>query len=161
MIGVAIVVLAAGAGSRFGGVKQLARIGDESFVARAVRVAVEAAADDAAEEATQVLVVTGAHADLVAAEIRETAVRVLFNAAWESGQASSVRTAIAAIEESGDDVGAALFLPVDQPLLDAPLLRVLIGAWRAGAAIAAPRGWRRRAAHRRSSTGAFMRNYAS
>lgn len=113
--------------------KQLETIGGEPMVVRAVRTAL---AGDAAE----VLVITGAYADRVAEVLRplqavaSDRLRVIANPQYASGQASSVRTAIQALDPRCE---AVLFLLVDQPFVTQALLQRLIAAWRAGAPLAA------------------------
>jgi len=132
--GVAAVVLAAGRSSRMGHAKQVALIDGQPMVVRAVTIALQSGAD-------VVGVVLGAHAAAVEAalaplvERQENAIQCYRNEAWATGQASSVRTAIAHLPAT---VGAVLFLPVDQPFVPPTLLQQLIAAWRAGARLAAP-----------------------
>ena len=115
----AVVVLAAGQGSRMGGVKQVLVVDGEPLVRRAVRVALDA-------DARQVLVVTGAHAagvqDALASLLARNGgrLRLVHNPDWASGQASSVHTALRSL---AGEIGAALFMPVDQPSLPSTLLR--------------------------------------
>lgn len=113
--------------------KQLETIGGEPMIVRAVRTAL-------ASDATEVLVVTGAYADEVAAAVQPLQtvagdrLRVIANPQYASGQASSVRTAIQALDPRCE---AVLFLLVDQPFVTQALLQRLIAAWRAGAPLAA------------------------
>ncbi len=127
---VAIVVLAAGGSRRMGRPKQLELVGGEAMVVRAARTAL-------ASNAGPVVVVTGAEADPVAALLAERApaAAIVHNAAWETGQATSVQAALQALPAS---VEAAILMPVDQPYLDEVLLRRLVLAWRAGADLVAP-----------------------
>jgi molybdenum cofactor cytidylyltransferase len=129
---VATVVLAAGGSTRLGRPKQVEPVQGAPMVVRAVEHALAGAAGP-------VVVVTGAYTDpvmaaLAAAELLP-AVTIAPNLAWASGLASSVHTALAALPPTTQ---AAIFLPVDQPLLDPLLLRRLVQAWRNGASIAAP-----------------------
>lgn len=129
---VATVVLAAGGSTRLGRPKQVEPVQGAPMVVRAVERALASAAGP-------VVVVTGAYADpvmaaLAAAELLP-AVTLAPNPAWASGLASSVHAALAALTPTTQ---AAIFLPVDQPLLDPLLLRRLVRAWRSGAPIAAP-----------------------
>ena len=132
---IAVVILAAGEGKRFGSPKQLATFDGEPMVVRAVNTALCAGCAD-------VVVVTGAYADDVAAclerslEAPPSNVRLVHNSDWEGGQATSLHAALRGI---GDEYEAALFMPVDQPLLSPVLLRKLVGLWRSGYALAAPR----------------------
>lgn len=133
---VAAVVLAAGKSRRFGSPKQLALVEGEPMVQRATRRALESGA-------RRVLVVTGAHAEAVEAALQPLAaeagkrLRVVRNPAWATGQSSSLRTAVQALEQDAHRMEAMLCLPVDQPWLEAPLLRRLVREWQNGADLAA------------------------
>jgi molybdenum cofactor cytidylyltransferase len=136
---VAVVILAAGASTRFGGIKQIASVGGQSMAARAAGIAASAGAD-------RVLVVVGAHSgETIAAlglaghaeqsQTMKPPIEVIENLHWASGQASSVAAALSII---GDDYDAALFMPVDQPFLHALLLQRMVAEWRGGARLVAP-----------------------
>ncbi|HWI30946.1 MAG TPA: nucleotidyltransferase family protein [Microbacterium sp.] len=109
------LVLAAGAGTRYGGPKALARTTDgEPWVARAVRMLADAGCDD-------VLVALGSGAEAARALVPDEA-RVIVVEDWVEGLSSTIRAGVAAA--SGAD--AVLITPVDTP--DAPAaaaLRVL------------------------------------
>ena len=129
---VATIVLAAGGSTRLGRPKQMEPVQGAPMVVWAVEKALAAAAGP-------VVVVTGAYADPVVTALAAAgllpAVTIVPNPAWASGLASSVHVALAALPPA---TAAAIFLPVDQPLLDPVLLRRLMQAWRSGAPIAAP-----------------------
>lgn len=131
---VGVVVLAAGASTRFGRPKQLEVVDGEAMVVRAVRCAVQSGAQ-------QVVVVSGAHADAVEAVLapllttHPRQLQLVHNSDWQQGQATSVHTGLAALSAATE---AAIFLPVDQPFVESLLLRRLIGAWRGGGQLAAP-----------------------
>ena len=130
----AAVILAAGRSSRMGRPKQLEAVDGEPMVVRAVRTALQS-------DVAQVIVVTGAYADAVTAlltpllEQTGDRLRLVHNPDWQTGQASSIRAAIAALAAP---IGAALFLPTDQPFVPPVLLQQLIRAWRGGARLVAP-----------------------
>ncbi len=126
---IAAVILAAGAASRFGSPKQLADFRGEPMLMRTVRRAREAGA-------THVIVVLGAHADVVASILGESDdVAVVVNREWATGLASSIRAGLAAVQI--DSIDAVLLLTVDQPLIDARDLTALIDAFACGDGIAA------------------------
>jgi nicotine blue oxidoreductase len=98
---VAGVVLAAGAGQRFGGPKALVRFEGERLVDRAVRTLRDGGCDP-------VLVVDGA------APVAPVDAEVLTNDRWREGMGSSLRAALAALQPRHDVVAAVLLL-VDTP----------------------------------------------
>lgn len=120
----AAVVLAAGAGTRFGGPKALLQVDDELLVDRAVRVA-------RAAGCAPVFVVLGAAAgDVVEAADLEDAV-VLVNDDYARGMGSSLRCGLAAAADH--QAPAAVVLLVDQPRVGPEAVRRLVAAWRGGA----------------------------
>lgn len=127
------VVLAAGESRRMGEPKQLLRWQGEPLVTRAARIALESGA-------SETVVVTGAVGEQVEAALaplREAGrgrLRVVHNAAWQAGQAGSVRAAVEALPAACE---AVLFTPVDQPRLPSGLLRRLWQVWRGGSDLAA------------------------
>ncbi len=128
------VILAAGAGSRFGGVKQVATVDGVPLVVRAVRTALDS-------HVRHVWVITGAHADAVNAALVPLVekaggrLRVVHNPAWGAGQSTSMHLALDSLDPGGE---AVIFLPVDQPFVPSSLLNRLIQGWRGGANLAAP-----------------------
>lgn len=121
------LVLAAGAGTRYGGPKALARTVDgEPWAALAVRMLVDAGCAD-------VIVALGAEAEAARPLVPPQA-RVLLVEDWAEGLSATIRAGLAAA--SGAD--AVLVTPVDTP--DAPAeaaRRVLAGALAAGPAAGA------------------------
>lgn len=132
---VAVIVLAAGGSRRLGRPKQLEVVDGAPLIVSAVRTAWQSGVGP-------VLVVTGAEENairtaLAASQLAASQTDVAFvaNPAWAEGQATSVRAALQALPET---IEAAIFAPVDQPLLDPLLLRRLANVWRTGAELAAP-----------------------
>jgi CTP:molybdopterin cytidylyltransferase MocA len=102
------VVLAAGAGRRFGGPKQLARVGGRTLLEHALALAAP----------YDPVVVLGAHADEIAAAVDLAGTQVVRCADWAEGQAASLRAGVRAL----GDVDAALVLLGDQPGLTAQVV---------------------------------------
>lgn len=127
----AAVVLAAGEGRRFGAIKQLATFRGQPLVCRTIDAARNAGAKP-------IVVVLGAHANAIEPVLRDTDVRITMNDAWASGIASSLRAGIAAVLAS-NEVDGVLILTIDQPLVDATMLRSLIDAFGGARAIVASR----------------------
>ena len=123
----AAVVLAAGAGRRFGGPKALLRLDDELLVDRAVRVA-------HAAECAPVFVVLGAGAADVVRDAHLDDAVVLVNEDYATGMGSSLRCALTALADHR--APAAVVLLVDQPRVGPETVRRLVDAWRGGAVAA-------------------------
>ena len=113
---VAGIILAAGESSRFGKPKQLLDWDGEPIVRRVARIALQSAF-------SEVVVVSGAHADLVHGVLSDLPVTIVHNREWRAGQSSSVQVAMQALREN---IGAAVFLLADQPLITPTLVRSLI-----------------------------------
>jgi len=118
--GLHAAILAAGASTRFGSPKQLARISGEPLLHRAVASAVRVAGHS-------VTVVLGAHARDIAPALRQRAVSVALNRGWEEGIASSIRLAVRTAPPGSS---ALLLMLADQIAVTADDLRRLHGAWR-------------------------------
>jgi len=67
-----------------------------------------------------IIVVLGAYAELVKQKINTHNMRIVYNAAWESGKASSIRAGLNAISTNAE--GVMIFL-CDQPFLSRELIR--------------------------------------
>jgi nicotine blue oxidoreductase len=111
---VAGVVLAAGAGVRFGGPKALVRLDDERLVDRAVRTLRDGGC-------TPVLVVEGA------APLAPVDAELVTNAQWAQGMGSSLRAALAALEQR-EAIDAAVLLLVDTPWVADEAVRRVVAA---------------------------------
>jgi molybdenum cofactor cytidylyltransferase len=124
MTPIGAIILAAGSGSRMGRAKQLLQIGGQSLVRRAARAAIDGGCQP-------VVVVTGAHADAVAAELADLAVVQSFNPSWSAGMGTSIRSGLAALLKSDPVISAAVILVCDQPWLSAEVVRDLLSVWSA------------------------------
>ena len=137
----AAVILAAGAGARLGGVaKALLRAGQETYLARIVRIA------RAAGTSRCVVVVGPPHGAAVADAARALGLEVIENVAPERGMASSIALGFAALAAApgkrpqaprtwgaqhrggGAEVNAAWLWPVDHPHVELRTLERLAAA---------------------------------
>ncbi|HEX4054322.1 MAG TPA: nucleotidyltransferase family protein [Tepidisphaeraceae bacterium] len=125
MLSIGAIILAAGSSSRLGQTKQLLHINGESLVRRAARAALDGGC-------RPVVVVTGAHADAVGAELVDLPVVVSFNSSWSAGMGTSIRSGLAALLAKDSGIGGAVVLVCDQPRLGADIVRDLLSAWLAG-----------------------------
>jgi CTP:molybdopterin cytidylyltransferase MocA len=116
-----VVVLAAGASTRFSGNKQLAHLDGETLVHRAARLALATRPLDA-------VVVLGADADAVFAAVHDLALSRIDCADWRNGMSASLRAGVDAL--SAECAGALIVL-CDQPALDGAHLARLCATWQA------------------------------
>ena len=115
-----VIVLAAGASTRFGSPKQLVRLNGRPLLHLAVSRAVEVAGQ-------AVTVVLGANSAELAPLLRHTPASVVINRDWAEGMGSSVRAGIGRVPATAD---AALLMLADQAAVTAEDLRRLVGTWR-------------------------------
>ena len=125
--GVAGLVLAAGAGRRFGGPKALVRLGNRTLLERAVDLLVAGGCR------RPICVVFGERPDGPIPTIE--GMRATWNLAWREGIASSLHRGLAQFD-SDADVRAVVVVLVDQPGLEAAAVARVIEAHRAGAVVA-------------------------
>jgi len=101
------IVLAAGEGKRFGGPKQLAKLDGRPLLEHAVRAML------AVPAISPVVVVLGAHADAVRAEVALDGADIVVCDRWADGQSASLQAGVAALGE----VEAAVITLGDQPFI--------------------------------------------
>jgi nicotine blue oxidoreductase len=124
--GVSAVLLAAGSGSRFGGGKLLAPYRGRPLIESSLANLTEAPVGET-------LVVVGDDAERLLPVVEPYGVRVVENPEWEEGQSTSVRAGLLAL---GPEVGAAVVLLADQPLVGPEAVGRLVAAFEAGAGVA-------------------------
>ena len=115
---VAIVVLAAGEGRRFGAVKQLHQVDGRPML----ELVLDAAASSGVERR---LVVLGAHAERVLAGIALHGARPVISDRWRDGQAASLNTALATLPNEVTEVVVVLG---DGPWLSPEAIRRVLAA---------------------------------
>ncbi|HVU60495.1 MAG TPA: nucleotidyltransferase family protein [Mycobacteriales bacterium] len=118
------LVLAAGAGRRFGGPKALVELDGEPLVERVVRMLGDGGCDE-------VVVVLGAMADTVRDAAGAHTARFVVAEDWELGQGESLRAGLDGAAAAGAD--AVVVALVDQPWVGASAVRRLRDAAEAGA----------------------------
>ena len=114
---IAGVVLAAGAGTRFGGRKQVAVLDGRPLLAHVVSVL------QASPLAARV-VVLGADADDIAGEVDLSGVRAVRCPGWSEGQSASLRCGLDAVP----DADAVVVLLGDQPWVSARAVAAVVAA---------------------------------
>jgi CTP:molybdopterin cytidylyltransferase MocA len=119
---IAGLVLAAGAGRRFGGAKQLAPLHGRPLLEHALRAVAAAPALD------RVVVALGARADEILARVDLHGAQPLRVEDWAEGQAASLRAGVArlAVDEELDAIVVTLG---DQPGVTAEAIGRVVAAW--------------------------------
>jgi molybdenum cofactor cytidylyltransferase len=112
----AAIILAAGGSSRFGTPKQLAPWGEQTFIERAVEVALAA-------QARPVIVVLGAEVEQSRALLADKPVTVVINQDWAAGQSTSMKAGLATLPPH---ISSVLFLLVDLPGVTPDIVNALI-----------------------------------
>ena len=110
------IILAAGDSSRMGGEpKQLLIYKGQSLIRRVTESAL-------ALQRGAVVVVLGANRERIVPELTGLPVTLVDNPSWPTGQASSLKTGLAALYLTHKDIDAVLVLHTDQPLVSVGLL---------------------------------------
>ncbi len=117
---VSAVILAAGMSARIGAPKQLLRIGGRPVLQHAV---------DSVRRSnvSGIVLVLGAAAEQIQAEIPLDGVRVAINRGYAEGMAGSIRTGLLNLDPAAD---AAVMMLGDQPFVQPRTINQLIAAWR-------------------------------
>lgn len=115
---VAAIILAAGAATRMGSLKQLLTVGKGTLVEHAVAQALEAAFDP-------VIVVVGSESDSVRSTLAVQPVAIVENGYWQSGMGSSIAAGVRYLQSLDIDSAAVAILLADQPLVKATHLRAM------------------------------------
>lgn len=84
---IALVILAAGGATRFGGPKQLAMVGGKPLVRRTAEMGLQAGF-------STVIVVLGAYADLIEPVLRDLPLQLIVNNSWIKGLGTSIRMGV-------------------------------------------------------------------
>jgi molybdenum cofactor cytidylyltransferase len=117
------IILGAGAGSRFGGAKQLARLDGRPLLEHAIRAMT-------ASPVGRVLVVLGSAAESVIAGVEFDGAEALLCERWEEGQSASLARGLAELA----DCDAVVVTLGDQPRMSPDAIRRVIAARGDGAA---------------------------
>ncbi len=115
----AIIILAAGKSNRMGSPKQILQYKGKGLLQNTMDVALGTNIDP-------VIVITGANASIIEAELLTYLVKKVFNEKWENGMASSIKCGLAFAEQIVPDLDGVLLMVCDQPFVDEDLIKNLI-----------------------------------
>jgi molybdenum cofactor cytidylyltransferase len=113
-----ILLLAAGEGRRYGGIKQLADVAGEPMVRRVARTMLEMK--------LPVVLVIGAHAEKVESVIDDLQLHIVRCDEWQLGMGQSLAIGVRFLVSRFPDASAALICLADQPLLSSVSLQPLL-----------------------------------
>ncbi|MCD6543118.1 MAG: nucleotidyltransferase family protein [Flavobacteriaceae bacterium] len=116
---IAIIILAAGASSRMGKIKQLLPWKQTTLIGNAIEQALASKADD-------VFVVLGANYQLISKEIEQENITIIYNKNWTLGMGFSIRSTMDFFDKKHKKYDAVLIILVDQPLIDVIYFNMLI-----------------------------------
>lgn len=107
---VGIIILAAGNSSRFGQPKQLLKFEEKTFLRRAVEAARKS-------NCFPLIVVLGANFAKINNEIKYLNCEIVFNADWETGMGSSIKTGVEKMLAIAPEIFAVIIALCDQPFI--------------------------------------------
>ncbi|GLQ46003.1 hypothetical protein GCM10007862_10540 [Dyella lipolytica] len=113
-----ILLLAAGEGSRYGGIKQLADIEGEPMVRRVAKIALQ--------RGVPVMVVVGAHADEVASTLDGLPLQIVRCEEWQLGMGHSISKGVSELIRYFPNASCVLLCLADQPLLRSSTIQALL-----------------------------------
>lgn len=126
-----IVILAAGESARIGEPKQLLAYRGKTLLHHAIDTALSL-------RCAPVVVVLGAHAAQIRAQLDDSRVLIAENPDWRDGMGGSLRAGLRALLAAHPEISAAIFLLCDQPLMSTNTLSILVATHeRTGCAIVA------------------------
>lgn len=105
-----ILVIAAGQSKRLGRPKQLLELEGEYLINRLIRT-IEAAGP------VPIVLVLGAHADLIREKLAPSTAVIVQNQNWQTGMAGSINTGLEFIQQEYSSADAVMIVVCDQPYL--------------------------------------------
>ncbi|OZB60689.1 MAG: hypothetical protein B7X39_09250 [Lysobacterales bacterium 14-68-21] len=115
-----ILLLAAGEGARFGGIKQLAEVDGEPMIRRSARQALACG--------VPVRVLLGAHADAVAPVLADLPLEVQVHSDWSRGMGDTLAAGVRGLQARHPHASGVLVALADQPRIGQRLLPALLEA---------------------------------
>ena len=113
------ILLAAGASTRMGAVKQLLPWKNSTLLGHSIKQLEQSQIDT-------LVVVLGANQELIRKKTSFKGIDVVVNAEWEKGMATSIATGLRFLLKTRPEIQSVLIALVDQPLLDSSYYNKLI-----------------------------------
>jgi molybdenum cofactor cytidylyltransferase len=120
---IALIILAAGNSSRMGSAKQLLQYRGKTLLRHAVD-------NGLACGCSPVIVVLGHDAQRMRDELAGASVVIADNLDWQQGMGTSIRVGVTTAQSQPTPPAAVMIALVDQPLVDATVMRRLMDAYR-------------------------------
>jgi len=114
-----IIILAAGNSSRLGEPKQLLQFQGKSLIRHITQAALETVGRNT-------IIVTGSNSELLEQELGDLPCKLVFNADWQKGMSTSIKTGIHALESHDPHVKGSILAVSDQPFVSAEVFNALI-----------------------------------
>jgi molybdenum cofactor cytidylyltransferase len=118
---IAAVILAAGCSSRLGQAKQLLEFEGKTLLERAIDATARA-------KCGPIIVILGANAREIVAQVDQSCAQFAENPDWEQGIGSSIRAGIVQVQKTESAVSAVLLMLSDQPFVGEEQLSRLVHA---------------------------------
>jgi molybdenum cofactor cytidylyltransferase len=117
-----IIILAAGSSSRLGRPKQTVKMGQETLLQRAIRVA-------SGSMNGPVITVLGSGMEEIIPTLDKARIFIAVNSEWGEGIASSIRAGLQELIKQQPETDAAIIMVCDQPFADTLVLKTLISTF--------------------------------
>lgn len=114
-----IIILAAGGSTRLCEPKQQLLFNGKTLLQWALKAAEESACEP-------VIVVLGAHNNVIAADVDSSTATAVYNDEWEQGMATSITKGITALTSAEPTIDGVVIMLCDQPFADAQLINALV-----------------------------------
>lgn len=115
-----IIILAAGASSRFGSPKQNLIYQGKTLLQRAIQTALTCL------HCEKVIVVLGANEGIIRSNIDDQLVHVIYNSNWQEGMGSSIKIGLTEMLRLAPHITSIILMLCDQPFVDSFLISQLM-----------------------------------
>ena len=116
-----LIILAAGSSSRLGKPKQNLIFQGNTLLQRGIKAALNADCDE-------VIVILGANSDIIKPTLSDKNIRIIDNADWQEGMASSIRHGLNYLLRINPQLQSVILMLCDQPFVDTAIINQLIKA---------------------------------